>query len=453
MVRKLTYMLFFLLSVAEGYGQQLISYVTVSHTDPYVGQPVQMTVSVYTETWFTQGVDVGNIQVEGALTVYFRSLPNQRTFNGKRFTGVDFIYNLFPTQPGPLRITPLHIDVVSPRPGDSKGIKHTLATKAKKLTVKDIPLGINPNEWLVSSSLDVSQRWNASLITVKVGDVLQRTITRSAGGTLSEFIPAAVWDSVAGVGIYPKRPITRTEKTKTYVSGFRSETVNYLFEKEGTVILPKQEFLHWNVRYNKYYKRIIDSITINVAPNPNLGILTGIKKQLESETKAEQEPEQKAKLIFGMTWKEFLKLIATVLALSVIAFYSLKWALLNVRERYRTYKESEQNAFRRVRWSLRYKKKSKFFDFAKRWLLKLELKERSLDFFIQQYGTENLRQNYIILKTNVFDNNTSINPNYSVLNKELALARKQFLKKRMSVQKHEVQQQEKDWLNPIGIGE
>lgn len=452
MVRKFAFLLFLFISV-QGFGQQLVGYVSLNTTEPYVGQPVEMTVSVYTNTWFTAGVDVGNIQVEGALTVYFRSVPNSRTFGGKRFTGVDFIYHLFPTKAGELTVSPLSIEVESPRPENSKGIKHTITTKEKKLSVKDVPLGVNPNDWLVSSSLNVSQKWNAPLDKVKVGDVLQRTISRSAGGTLSEFIPAVTWDSVPGVSIYPKRPITRTEKTKTYVSAFRSETVNYLFEKEGTITLPKQEFIYWNDRYNKYYKRVIDSITIQVAHNPDLQILSGIKKQLQKEAEAEVAPEQKATLIFGMTWQQFLKLILLVLAVSVVAYYFIRWAYFYIKRKYSAYIGSEKNAYRKVSRSLRAKNGYKFFNEAKLWMLKLDLKESSLDYFIVHHGTEELRENYVVLKKAIFNNSTTLRPNYPELHKELNAARKRFLKKQETLQKHEIRERQKDWLNPISTEE
>src|SRR5690606_34578512 len=103
-----------------------------------------------------------------------------------------------------------------------------------------------------------------------VGDVLQRTIVRSAGGTLSEFIPAQSWDSVPGVSIYPTRPKVETTKTKTYVSAKRTEAVNYLFEKEGEIVLPKIEFVYWNYNTKKSYKKVIDSTVIQVAPNADL---------------------------------------------------------------------------------------------------------------------------------------------------------------------------------------
>ena len=116
-------MLFFWLLSLQIYSQNLISYITVNTNEAYIGQPVQLKVSVFTTTWFTKGVDIGNIQVDGALTVYFRSLSNSRMINGKKYSGVDFYYNLFPTEEGTLQIPVLEIQIESPKVGDYNGNK------------------------------------------------------------------------------------------------------------------------------------------------------------------------------------------------------------------------------------------------------------------------------------------------------------------------------------------
>ncbi len=215
MVKKLGILIFFWLMTIPLFSQNLISYVTLNTKEAYIGQPVKLTVSVYSSTWFTSGIDVGNIQIDGALTVFFRSVSNSRDFNGQRHAGVDFYYNVFPTQEGEITIPSLSISIQSPKPGDYKGRKRTLTTKPKMFTVKSIPYGYDPNNWLVATSLNVTEKWSATLSEIKVGDVVQRTIRRSAGGTLSEFVPATQWDSINGISIYPKRAQLNTNKSKT----------------------------------------------------------------------------------------------------------------------------------------------------------------------------------------------------------------------------------------------
>ena len=61
----------------------VISEVSINRKSVYVGQPVEVSVGIFTPTWFTQGVNFGNIKVNGAFTVYFRSVSTSKKINGK----------------------------------------------------------------------------------------------------------------------------------------------------------------------------------------------------------------------------------------------------------------------------------------------------------------------------------------------------------------------------------
>ena len=62
----------------------------------YVGEPIEVSVTVYSSTWFTEGVDPGNIKINGAYTVYFRSLSTSKKFGNKLYAGVTLFFNVFP---------------------------------------------------------------------------------------------------------------------------------------------------------------------------------------------------------------------------------------------------------------------------------------------------------------------------------------------------------------------
>ncbi|WP_434035265.1 BatD family protein [Formosa sp. 4Alg 33] len=438
----------FLLGINFGYAQQLISYTSVNHTEAYIGQPIQMTVSVYSNTWFTKGVDVGNIQVEGALTVYFRSVSNTRTFSGKQFSGVDFIYNVFPTQEGVITIPELSIQVESPKPGGYKGIKHTIHTKSKAITVKGVPAGYNPDNWLVSSTLNVSEKWNESTKKVMVGDVLQRSIHRSASGTLGEFIPAVVWDSVAGVSIYPKRPTVNTNKTKTYVSANRTDGANYLFEKEGDITLPRIEFVYWNYGNRKFYKKVIDSVTIHVEPNPDLSMLAGIKKQLEAETATVPE-EEKPFLILGLPVKTFVEYLVLGILVLYLLYRLLPWIYRKIKVQSKRYHASEAYAFKNLERALGHSNHYNILNQLKIWLLKLDSEIPSMQAFVSIYGSEALQKEFYLLEQRA-NGDASVAFNSGRFKTELKEARSRYLKREQTAltdKKHT--KVSKRWLNPM----
>ena len=288
--------------------QKIWSEVSVNRSSVVVGQPVEVSVSLYTSTWFTTGINPGNIQVNGAFTVYFRAVSNVKKIDQKTYAGVTLIFNVFPYEDGEMIFPALTLDVESPKEGDFKGIARKINTKEKAINVKPIPPGYNPEEWLVTSNLSVRESWSGNRTQVKVGDVLVRTINRTATGTVAELIPPIIWDTLSNVGLYPGNSNFENLKTKTSINSTRSESVQYLFEREGEVVLPEMEITWWNPYKNKLYKRTLAEVKIDVLPNPDLGILASIKDSLALLNTPEELPEESKTpfLILGYTFKEFL---------------------------------------------------------------------------------------------------------------------------------------------------
>ncbi len=444
MVKRIYIVIAFILLSFGAMGQSLVSYVTVNNTNPYIGQPVQVKVHVFTTTWFTAGVDVGNIQADNALTVYFRSVSTSKTINGKRYSGVELYYNLFPTQEGEITIPSLEIHVESPAEGGYKGIKRTLKTKLKTLTAKGVPLGYDSQKWLVSSSMSVNQKWSMPLKNIKVGDVLERTINRYAGGTLSEFIPATVWDSIPGVSQYPGRPKVATNKTRTSISATRTETVSYLFEKEGEVVIPTLSYMYWNSGTKKFYAKQLDSVTITVQPNADLAMLASIKNSLQQKVE-EAAIEDTPFLILGLEPRIFIKyVIIGLVSLFLLGYFSI-FAIRFLHKRRSSYLESEKNAFSQVLKAISKNNYGDYSTLSRRWLFKLESPYPTVGQLVNAYGEDWLIREFKDANEQLFKTQHKVADNKSTtIKKGLKQVRKKYLKAKKQKQTYTTQ----DWLNP-----
>ena len=450
MVKKLGLLIGFLILSTVCFSQNIIAYATVNTDKAYIGQPVKLIISVYTSTWFTSGIDLGNIKVDDALTVFFRSVSNSKKFSGKNYAGVSFYYNVFPTKDGKITVPSLSISVESPKPGDYKGIKRVAKTKPININITPIPLGYDPNKWLVATYLNVSQKWSASLKNIKVGDVVQRTINRSAGGTMSEFIPTTINDSISGVSKYPKRAKVNTTKTKTSISSNRSETVNYLFEKEGDIIIPSVEYMYWNFNTRKFYKKRMDSVLINVQPNPDLSMLASIKKSLQKETIEANETEEKPFLIFGFTPKTIAKFVVIVLVMLFVFVFITKHIIRYIKSRYKNYLQSERYAFKQVKKAIKNNDYFTFTQTSHAWLKKLNINFESLEDFMRVTNSEALIQFFDELNRSVFkENQTNNGSTYHKLENALTKARKDYLKQQHI--KDNAAKKNNKWLNPTSI--
>ena len=384
--------IFLLLVSGAGFSQgHLFSKVETNRQSVFVGEPVQVTVTVYTSTWFTKGINPGNIKVNGAFTVFFRSIPETQNFNGKTYAGVGMTFNVFPYDDEDITFPSLEIPVVTPDEGTSKGVDRVIKTQSRTIRVKPVPAGFDRNQWMVASNMTVKDSWIGNRSAVKVGEVLERKIVREVPGTVSELIPPVAWDSLSGVSMYPNRPEIENIKTKTTISATRSESIRYLFEKAGTVIIPEMVFTWWNPSQKKLFKRTLKSISLEVLPNPDLGMLDSIRDSLAVSVAEQAAADADAPLTFlGFSPKQFLMLLAGLIILIVVLIRTIRWATEKYRRWRQEYVRSEQYYFREFKSVCRQQNDRLKVQALYRWIDQLNLKEPTLRYFAEQYGGNEL---------------------------------------------------------------
>ncbi|MCH4821754.1 hypothetical protein ML462_01090 [Gramella lutea] len=394
-----TSLLFFLLILTGSqdlFSQNVWANVSLNKNSAYVGEPVEVSIKVFTSTFFTKGIDPGNIQVDGAYTIYFRPVSISIQQNGKTYAGVELKYNVFPYSENSIVFPELNIEVETPPEGDFKGVKKVINTAEKPIRVKPVPNNFEGNEWLVASDLRVSQNWTGDLKNVKVGDVLTRSIGRTAYGTVSELIPPISWDSISKVSLYPTRSQLENNRAKTAISARRTERMQYLFEKEGNVVIPEKVFSWYNPFQNRLYKRTLPEIKIEVQPNPELGLLASVKDSLliQQETLENEVAEKKPYLIFGLSPKQFLLLVIFVIIVGFLLFKAIRWSLIRYKERKKAYLVSELYYFRNFLKSLRSRDSKQKLNDLYRWLDELDLPAPNISSFIREFGTSSMIRNY-----------------------------------------------------------
>lgn len=382
----------YLLGTGKTNAQTLWSEVKLDHSSVYVGEPIQVTISVFTSTWFTKGVDPGNIKVNGAFTVYFRPLSTSKVKDGKTYSGVQLFYHVFPYEMNSLEFPTLSIEVETPKEGGYKGEKKTLKTEAKHINVKPIPPGMDKDLWLVANDVTVNDTWSSNLKNAKVGDVLERSIQLSAGGTVSELIPPFKWDSISGLSLYPTRSIVNNQKSKTAIGASRKETMRFLLEEEGEIQFPEFVFRWYNPSQQKMYKRTLKAVTIQVQPNPDLGMLASIRDSLQLDAnKVVVDNEDQQITIFGLTLPYFIALVIAIL-LFIWGVLKIVPNLVNrVRLRQQRYLQSELYFFKQFVKAARKNDYKRAINAMYEWLDRLHLYEPTAQYFTHNFGNKDLQ--------------------------------------------------------------
>ncbi len=397
--RILKYITIFILMLCgqNGFAQgHLFSRVSINTNSVYVGQPVEVSVSVHTSTWFTKGVNPGNIKVNDAFTVYFRSVNSSERINGKTYSGVRMIFHVFPYSNDDIIFPSLDINVESPKEGTSKGVASVIKTKPVTIKVKPVPPNLDRDKWMVSPEVSVSENWIGNIRQVKVGDVIERNITVDAQWLVAELIPPVMWDTVQGVSIYPSRAEVNNNKTRTSISASRKDGVKYLFEKEGKVIIPEKVVTWWNPKISRLQQRTLKNVEIEVLPNPDLGMLESIKDSLTVLNKEliEEEKEKAAFSFLGLTLKQIIFIVIGFFIVTYILYKSIPPLIQYQKRRRERYLKSELFYFRKFEESLKKNDKNIILNHLYLWLDHLNLKEPTIDFFIKNYGSDILVQRY-----------------------------------------------------------
>lgn len=416
--RRAKYSLLFLMLtwIVPAEAQHLWSEVRMDKRKVYVGEPVEVSVAVYTSTWFTKGVDPGNVKVDGAYSLYFRGISQSKQVNGKTYAGVMMIFNVFPYEAKDIVFPSLDIRVETPEEGGYKGVSKIVKTKAVKITVKPVPKGFDKTTWLVASHVEVTDKWSGSLKNIKVGDVIGRRITRLVNGTVVAFVPPVYWDTVSGVGLYPERPVTESIKTKTSIRARRTDAVRYLFEKEGRVVLPPVVVQWWDPARKRMYKRTLKAVTLRVRPNPDLGMLVSVRDSLERlKAQAVKGENEKGNNFFQKLTKKQKAALVLLFIILVCLFSQLPRFIRFIKRRaagYRNKREawlqSEKYHFRQFLKTAKTKGNAATLNAAYRWLGTLNLPEPALRYFAGRYGNETVIREAALLATGTAKNETKV---------------------------------------------
>lgn len=269
--------------LAQAQNIEAFATARANRSEVLLEQSLKVTIKVYTATWFTEGLDIENIQIEGAFIQSFKQTHSSIAYiNNKKYASIEFYYIVFPYRTGTITIPELAIDVETPAIGDYKGQKAVLKTKKIVIDVKDIPKNADKDHWLVASNARISEQWSNNRKTLHVGDVLERTIVTRAYGTLPSFIDEPIIGEIDFATVYTSEPEYNDLRDDNTVNGKRTDKYSYLLEEEGEFIIPEVEVSWYNPYAGKLYKRTLPSTTISVAHNENMAQLQLLKDSLNA---------------------------------------------------------------------------------------------------------------------------------------------------------------------------
>ncbi len=116
-----------------------------------------------------------------------------------------------------------------------------------------------------ATEMDVQQTWNPqSPEEIQAGDVIVRTIRRTAVGTTAMMLPAVPTSAPDGIQVYAGTPEVQDKVQRGDSRAERTDTTKYQFQRAGSFTLPEITFVWWDPRQEKLQRRIVPGLTVAV---------------------------------------------------------------------------------------------------------------------------------------------------------------------------------------------
>jgi ribonucleotide reductase beta subunit family protein with ferritin-like domain len=148
-----------------------------------------------------------------------------------------------------------------------------------------------------------------------------------------------------------------------------------------------------------------------------------------------------------MTLKDFALALLLFIIGGIVLFKFLKWLYYLIKTTHNNYLHSEKYAFKKVLQSLHKHDSESFYSNLKKWILQLHIKEKTMDSYLEQFGSDALKESYDTLLRLVFKEEKSTKTfDYQSLAKNIKISRKEYFKHIYSMK---VSDRSSKGLNPV----
>ncbi len=252
--------------------------------DIWVGQRAVLQVDVLARDGWAQIKTARDFEVPGAYVVRLESQGTRlnETISGHDYGGQRYEMSLFAQQGGTITVPPIPIDVEVRRWGsEAETTSQHMKTPAAEFEVK-IPPGAENRKGIISTTeLKAQQQWTPPSQEFKVGDAVKRIIELSAPDISGMAFAPSEFPTISGLGIYPGESDVADSYSRGSLTGKRTETVTYVFEKEGSFELPQIVVPWWDISQKKLKEVVLPALVVKITAVPGSDPETFAEKTLE----------------------------------------------------------------------------------------------------------------------------------------------------------------------------
>lgn len=230
-----------------------------------IGQPVRIDVQVLFPGEMIHPPLVSLPEAVGAQIFRFESqaLTTRDSIDGRDYAGQIFEFVLFPRRGGTIQIPAAKVTLLD-RSGAPIGTAQGSATSI----AVSVPPGIDASgPVLVADRVEVRQQWAPDPAKAKLvpGGALVRTIRRQADGVPAIGMAEFTFTAPDGVRVYADPPVAEDHSNRGEVTGLRTDTVTYVFERAGSYDLPALSQPWWSLASKQARTETLPGVAVTVA--------------------------------------------------------------------------------------------------------------------------------------------------------------------------------------------
>lgn len=363
-------------------GQEVLFYVTLSMSDRPRGTPLFSVPDI-----------------PGGILLHVSGSPvyGKEEIDDVEMTTWTYSFVFYPHRPGNYLIPSITVRIHLPDE-DYSSMEVAADTNPFKVESR-MPAGTEGLATLITTKeLKVKEKWQPDKLEILVGDAISRSITMQAPNILGMGFPQLPFDAVAGVSVYPGKPVIKDESYRGEISGERTDSVTYVFEKEGIITLPGLIIPWFDMNTQELKQVTLPSRNIEVLPNPSFaGTSYPESADHESATSSRDILVKIAMIAAGV----FLFFVAAL-------FYKKRLSVW-MQKRKTRYQSSEVFLFHKLEKAVKLSNIKEIINCASQWLHKISVpvEARNLTGFANLYGDYKLQGSVKKLMEQAFSKKTA----------------------------------------------
>lgn len=343
----------------------------VDRRDPYEQERVVLRIDLYVAGEVLEGA-LSAPEISGAVIEQIgEDRQIEKTIGEKRYQGIERVYTVVPETNGEVAIAPIRFEgrVRVPRPRTQRRLggafnnsllddffangprasellenffgtqtrQISASSQAVTLNVRPRPEGVAGNWWLPARAVTLTERWDPTRPSVRVGEPITRRIELRADGVSPAQLPTLPDDDVAGVKRYAEAP----KVTESVRGTVRVDETTLIPTQAGAVTLPPIEVSWWDTKSDSMRTATLPARNIEVTPalGGDAPAGAGAAPVPAPAAAAPETAPANVPAISALAERLDLRAIAA-LAVAAIALFSLGVFAARFRQRRATHAES-----------------------------------------------------------------------------------------------------------------